>query len=426
MVDIQVSQLNANPEWLNILSLYRNSVQYPYQPVDTDPYTYSRDLVIEANGGPINISDEYMLNDATTRHAVLRGILDAYQESGLYKYASEDVVKLARSLGLPAYIVENGSTFEILGTTVGKRELLTFTISGEPDDEYFGVQVGDNHRYIMADYTVTCNSNGKSKLLELMQKAIGDYFCILPIALLTQKRVASNSAQSELERTKGRRFAVMQEPGENEKINIGLMKELSGGDRIICRGLFKEPIEFKPQFKMAMTCNELPEVPSDDGGTWRRIRVIEHKSKFVEFPNPRNPNEFLMDPEIVDKFDRWADMFISMLIYHHSTIDPKNILEPREVKNSTEGYKKNNDIIGQFVGEKMQVDEESTDRISINKVYNDFKGWVSNSGIKRDKKIPDRNQFRAYMEKQFGAYPSDGKGWRGIRYMNATASDDVE
>lgn len=269
-------------------------------------------------------------------------------------------------------------------------------------------------------------SNGKSKLLELMQKAIGDYFCILPIALLTQKRVASNSAQSELERTKGRRFAVMQEPGENERLNIGLMKELSGGDRIICRGLFKEPIEFKPQFKMAMTCNELPEVPSDDGGTWRRIRVIEHTSKFVEHPSPANPKEFLMDPEITDKFDRWADTFISMLIHHHSTIDPKNIVEPREVKNSTEGYKKNNDVIGQFVDQKMKVDEESTERVSINRAYTDFKVWVNESGIKKDKKIPDRNQFRAYMEKQFGAYPSDGKGWRGIRYISSVAEDDVE
>jgi P4 family phage/plasmid primase-like protien len=269
-------------------------------------------------------------------------------------------------------------------------------------------------------------SNGKSKILELVQKAIGDYFCILPIALLTQKRVASNSAQSELERTKGRRIAVMQEPGENERLNIGLMKELSGGDRIMCRGLFKEPIEFKPQFKMIMTCNELPEVPSDDGGTWRRIRVVEYTSKFVETPSKTNKKEFPMDPELSDKFDRWADMFISMLIDHHCKIDPKNIHEPLEVRIATEGYKKNNDIIGQYIGEKMVADEDSTERILLNKVYTDFKVWAYQA-VQKGKKIPDRNQFRAYMEKQFGAYPSDGKGWRGVRYLSAdTAEEDVE
>jgi len=30
-------------------------------------------------------------------------------------------------------------------------------------------------------------SNGKSRLLDLIQKSIGEYYCILPIALLTQK-----------------------------------------------------------------------------------------------------------------------------------------------------------------------------------------------------------------------------------------------
>jgi P4 family phage/plasmid primase-like protien len=268
-------------------------------------------------------------------------------------------------------------------------------------------------------------SNGKSKIIELVQTAIGDYFCILPIALLTQKRAASNCAQSELERTKGRRFAVMQEPGENEKLNIGLMKELSGGDRIMCRGLFKEPIEFKPQFKMIMTCNELPEVPSDDGGTWRRIRVIEHTSKFVEHPDPKKKNEFLMDTEIVEKFERWADTFVSMLIDHHRTMDPKNIKEPTEVRIATEGYKKNNDIIGQYVSDKLVADENSSERVLLNKVYTDFKAWAYDA-VQKGKKIPDRNQFRAYLEKQFGAYPSDGKGWRGIKYVRIETSDDVE
>lgn len=263
-------------------------------------------------------------------------------------------------------------------------------------------------------------SNGKSKIFELIQKAVGDYFCILPIALLTQKRAASNSAQSELERTRGRRVSIMQEPGENEKLNIGLMKELSGGDRIICRGLFKDPIEFKPQFKMFMTCNDLPEVPSDDGGTWRRIRVIEFTSKFVE--HPTKPKEFPMDAELTDKFDRWADTFISMIVDHHKHMDPKAIHEPVEVRIATEGYKKNNDIIGQYIGEKMVRDEESTEKLLLSKLYNDFKVWAYQA-VQKGKKIPDRNQFRAYMEKEFGVYPADGKGWRGIRYL---ASDREE
>lgn len=267
-------------------------------------------------------------------------------------------------------------------------------------------------------------SNGKSKILELVQKAVGDYYCILPISLLTQKRAASNTAQSELERTKGRRYAVMQEPSEGERLNIGLMKELSGGDTILCRGLFKEPIQFKPQFKMIMTCNELPEVPSDDGGTWRRIRVVNFDSKFTETPDQNNPKEFPLDTELGDSFDRWANAFLSMLIENHKNTDLKNIQEPMEVRIATESYKKNNDIIGQYVSERIVKDDDCNDSFMLQAAYTDFKIWVSQN-IPKGKRVPDRMQLRAYLERLFGAYPTDGRGWRGVRYI-ITNENNIE
>ena len=265
-------------------------------------------------------------------------------------------------------------------------------------------------------------SNGKSRLLDLIQKAIGEYYCILPVALLTQKRAASNAAQSELERTKGKRFAVMQEPSENEKLNIGLMKELSGQDRILVRALYKEPYEFKPQFKMILTCNELPEVPSDDGGTWRRIKVCNFSSRFCENPDPAK-NEFHMDLELTDKFDRWKEVFISMLIERHKTINPSAISEPSEVRIATESYKQNNDIIGQFINEKIIIDPEIKEpRVTIAKLYNDFRIWTV-SNVTKGKKCPDRNQLKAYFEKIL-ATPYDVKGWRGIGYRQDDDEED--
>jgi P4 family phage/plasmid primase-like protien len=269
-------------------------------------------------------------------------------------------------------------------------------------------------------------SNGKSRLLDLIQKSIGEYYCILPIALLTQKRAASNAAQSELERTKGRRFAVMQEPSENERLNIGLMKELSGQDRILVRTLFKEPYEFKPQFKMILTCNELPEVPSDDGGTWRRIKVCNFSSRFCENPSTvPSKNEFYMDLELSDKFDRWKETFISMIIERHKTINPSSIQEPSEVRVATESYKQNNDVIGQFINEKIIVDPDIKEpRLAITKLYNDFRIWCA-SNVVKGKKCPDRNQLKAYFEKLLGV-PYDNKGWRGLAYKQEAGDDDDE
>lgn len=292
------------------------------------------------------------------------------------------------------------------------KDILACIIDGSIKQEKFYVFTGSG-------------SNSKSMLMSFFQKALGDYFCILPISLLTQKRAASNSAQSELERTRGRRCAVMQEPGDNEKINIGLMKELSGGDIIQCRGLYKEPIEFRPQFKMIMTCNELPEVPSDDGGTWRRIRVIEFTSKFVENPDPNNPREFPMDPELGEKMESWLNALIWLIIEHHRKVDPKRIDEPLEVRISTESYKKNNDSIGQYYNEKIEPKPGCEERIKVNGLYMDFKSWAYQI-MPKGKKIPDRGQFRVYLEKMMGAYPSDGKGWKGYRLKGTEGLNDSD
>ena len=173
---------------------------------------------------------------------------------------------------------------------------------------------------------------------------------------------------------------------------------------------------------MILTCNELPEVPSDDGGTWRRIRVIEFKSKFCE--NPTKPNEFAMDLELTDKFERWAEPFMSMLIERHKHINPNSIPEPMEVRIATESYKNNNDLIGQFINDKITIDKEAQeDRIGIQSLYNEFRVW-SITNVPKHKKRPDRNQIKAYFEKLLGQYPADGKGWKGLKYKTEDKEDD--
>jgi len=300
-------------------------------------------------------------------------------------------------------IIDINEFFEKVFTNVNLRnyvlDILACIIDGSIAQERFYIFTGQG-------------SNGKSRLLDLIQKAVGDYYATLPIALLTQKRAASNSAQGEIERTKGRRFAVLQEPNENDKINVGYMKELSGNDRILTRGLYKEPYEFKPQFKMILACNELPEIPSQDGGVWRRLRVIEFSSRFCENPDPSKANEFMMDLELSEKFDRYAEYFISMLIERHKNINPNKINEPREVINATQKYKDNNDIIGQYVNDRIITDADSKDKIGITEIYNDFKLWSINN-VSKGKKTPDRAQLRSYLEKIYGLYLKDG--WKGFK-----------
>lgn len=256
-------------------------------------------------------------------------------------------------------------------------------------------------------------SNAKSKTLELFQRSFGDYCCTLPIALLTQKRGSSSSASPELSRAKSKRFACLQEPGENERLNIGLMKEMTGGDKLYSRGLYREGSEWKPQFKMILTCNHLPMVPSDDGGTWRRIRVVKFESRFCENPDPNKPNEFPINTELSQRFDEWKEPFMSMLIEYYKKMVTHKIKEPEEVMECTREYQRRNDIIMDFLDNAVEKVENGF--LSITDAFMEFKSFLKEEGV-NDRSMR-KNDFQAYIEKQYGKATKRKllKGWVGYR-----------
>ena len=257
-------------------------------------------------------------------------------------------------------------------------------------------------------------SNSKSIVVSLFEKCFGDYCCKLPVSLLTNKRAASNAASSEIARTKGRRFAVLQEPSENEVFNVGLMKELTGGDKIMARSLYKEPVEFLPQMKMVLTCNHLPEVHASDDGTWRRIRLVEFVSKFTDTPDPTKENEFPIVRGLIDKMDEWKETFMTMLIEIYKKYCEEGLVEPEEVLKATREYQRNNDFIGDFI-DSCSVDTENA-YVSISEVYNVFKSWVKENNP--DIKVQNRREFIRLVCKVWGKEQrgrSGSTGWYGHR-----------
>ncbi len=300
---------------------------------------------------------------------------------------------------------------------------VTFSIQPHRIGCYYGFELDGNKRFLLNNLIVVKNSNGKSKTIDLFEQSFGDYCCKLPITLLTGKRAASNAATSEIARTKGKRFACLQEPSEDEKLNVGLMKELTGGDKIQARMIFKEPIEFKPQFKMILTCNTLPNVPSDDGGTWRRIRVVEFTSKFCENPSPDNPNEFQIDKDLSEKFDAWKEMFMSMLIEYYKIYQVKGIIEPDEVLKCTRDYQKNNDNYLEFIEKELERHEDGV--LTYTEFLGAFKLWCKEMNLQVPNGKP--KEIKNSLKSSLGECVKIGKsdGWRGWRFKPLYLDDDL-
>jgi phage/plasmid-associated DNA primase len=148
-------------------------------------------------------------------------------------------------------------------------------------------------------------------------------------------------------------------------------------------------------FKMILTCNHLPNLPSEDGGTWRRVRLIEFQSKFTDNPNPRNEHEFAIDRELSLKFDEWKETFMAMLVDIYRTYkEMGGISEPKEVMQCTDNYQKQNDNIGEFV--KTYITEKVGEKVFIDDLYAEYKLWFKNESI--GGAVPRRKVLETYMD----------------------------
>lgn len=313
------------------------------------------------------------------------------------------------------------------------EEVMQFVDQVLPDEderEYvltlLGSFLNGNNRNEKFHIWTGSGGNGKSKIIELYQLAIGDYGCNIPISLLTHARKDSGSASSEVARTKGRRFAVLQEPDVHTRINVGLMKEMTGGDTIQARMIYQEPIEFKPQIKMVLTCNHLPELPYDDEATWRRVRSVEFKSRFVDVEdvNPSDKYSHPKDEELSEKFQEWKEPLMWILIQYYDKWRTKGLREPKSVIAFTEQYKAQNDQFRDFFDEYLIKDTAATEPVQFKEIWQKYTEWCNQNGESGKRK---RQELLKYLEKKLGEHHGIGKehsGWKGYRLKQCYVDDD--
>jgi len=242
-------------------------------------------------------------------------------------------------------------------STLSKKlvnEVTTFMDQLFPDKELCeymwehasSVLVGANKNQSFNIY-IGCGRNGKSKFVELMSLMLGDYTATVPVSLITKPRVNIGGVSPEVAGLVGVRYAVMQESSVNDRINEGMMKELTGGDKVQCRALYKDTFAYKPQFKLVMPTNNLPEMVSKDNGSWRRIKACEFKTEFNENPDSTNKYEVLVDKNLDSKFGSWKSVFLSLLV-DRAYKNNGTVLDCDMVTKPSEKYRNDQDFYYSF------------------------------------------------------------------------------
>ena len=243
-------------------------------------------------------------------------------------------------------------------------------------------------------------SNGKSFLVSFIEQCFADYAGKLPASFLVNKRGMSGSATPDVMRLKGRRFISTQELDEGSVINTGILKEISGGDKISGRELYGGQQEFYLQAKYVLCCNDMPSIKSTDNGTWRRIRSVEFTSKFVD-GEPRGPREFKKDPRLSESLVSLRGAMMSMLVWYYEKFRRDGIDEPESVLAFTRDYQKTSNVYLQFIDACVRPDDQSTTELPA--LYAAFCAYYVEEGNKGV--APKRSDFKVQMDRLLGKAP---------------------
>lgn len=292
------------------------------------------------------------------------------------------------------------------GVHYAQNECFDFTITYINDEfEFYGFELDGDKKYVMDNDYITYNSNGKSTTISLIHKLLGDYSGVFPKEVITKKTDSAGAATPHLADKPGKRFIVIQEPEVTDTIYVGKMKELvAGNDKIFARGLYCDPFEYVPVFKLILICNKLPSIPSDDGGTWRRIRVTPWEMRFVDNPNPEKKNEFKKIDGFEEKLETWkqACMWLLLKYYYPKYILPPSegggLCEPKKVTKYTDKYRENSDLYAEFISEFIIPAENKDDCEKIQVIYQHFKNWYK---ISYAEKAPPSKDLKNYFEKKY-------------------------
>lgn len=254
-------------------------------------------------------------------------------------------------------------------------------LNGDIPNTHFLMLIGDT------------GANGKSQLLNLMKHTMGEFGEKVEVTLLTRRRNNANEANTEKIKLMNKRFAFLSEPEDGEKINIGLLKELTGSEEIVARGLYQDSVSFVMEAKLYLACNELPEIKGEDTALWRRIRVVDFPSRFVD--DPKEPNEYKIDRSLPSRMREdvtWRQTFMNILLSYYQ----RDIQEPEEVKVKTNEYRQENNEFENWLIEN--VEQKDNGWLTLNDVCTLF---LDRNKVNNYEKTKYRKEIEKFIKIKF-------------------------
>lgn len=260
----------------------------------------------------------------------------------------------------------------------GDTELITFI------QKAVGYSLSGSTKEDCAFFCYGTGRNGKSTFLDIVSTLMGEYATnIQPESIMVKN--ASSGPTSDIARLKGARFVTTAEPNEGVRLNEGLVKQLTGGDKITASKKYENEFEFYPEFKLWMSTNHKPVIRGTDIGIWSRIRLIPFT---VRIPDEK------MDKNLKHKLKQEMTGILKWAVDGCLLWQRDGLKSPKAILDATSEYKSEMDVLAAFIEECCTV---CSGREQTKVIYQAYKEWASKNN---EYEMPGR-KFAREMLKRF-------------------------
>jgi putative DNA primase/helicase len=251
--------------------------------------------------------------------------------------------------------------------------------------------------------------NGKSKFFEILELVLGEYIHKFAVeTLVVKQRSEPHKAVPEFKNWKGKRILYCSEPNPEDKLNSGVLKEMTGGEKISFRLCFSnETHKFVPMYKMHIMCNDTPQIDGGDQGVRRRIRKIDYISRFVDAEEADETRYmYAKDMGFVETFKNDVGARLEFLRYVLRHYDHSYAYSmPDIIKDNSSSYVDEHNSVLQFVKDRVQ--QENNAFFTLKDAKSIFKSCEY-----YDSKL----NLRSSLEKVLRAQCIDSKRISGVLY----------
>jgi putative DNA primase/helicase len=212
--------------------------------------------------------------------------------------------------------------------------------------------------------------NGKSVLLDVLMKLLGDYADAAPPGFLMARPYEGHP--TDLAELHGRRVVVCSEVKPGDRFDEARVKLLTGGDRIKARRMRQDFFSFEPTHKLWLLGNHRPEVGTGGFAFWRRMRMVPFE-RVVPYDR---------------KIDNLADVLVTeegpgilnwlILGARRYLGGERDLTGPERVRFATNAYAETEDHTGRFLGESCRM--EGGLKAEQARLYAAYRDWCQNEG----------------------------------------------